>query len=168
MTTLQRCLDFLDQNHVCYAHTKHCPAFTALEVAFAEHLSPHKMAKTVLYTGAQGYGLAVLPADCLIDLEILGTFVNDLSVRLASERELGELFPEAELGAVPPFGNLFHLPVLVDTSVAEQEFIAFNAGTHRDVIHMHYGDFARMVNPAVGKFADLAETVMAEAGSSGR
>ena len=153
MTTLQRCLDFLDNAHICYAHTKHSLAFTALEVAFAEHLSPHKLAKTVVYVGAQGYGLAVLPADYLINLDTLGTFLNDPLIRLATERELGELFPECELGAMPPFGNLFHLPVLVDNSVAEQEFIAFNAGTHRDVIHMHFGDFRRLVDPAIGKFA---------------
>ena len=153
MTTLQRCLEFLDNAHTCYAHTKHSLAFTALEVAFAEHLSPHKLAKTVVYSGAQGHGLAVLPADYLINMETLGLFLNDPSIRLATERELGELFPECELGAMPPFGNLFHLPVLVDTSVAEQEFIAFNAGTHRDVIHMHCGDFKRLVDPAIGQFA---------------
>ena len=153
MTTLQRCLEFLDNAHICYAHTKHSLAFTALEVAFAEHLSPHKLAKTVVYAGCQGYGLAVLPADYLINMDTLRRFLNDRDLRLANERELGELFGECELGAMPPFGNLFHLPVLVDTSVAEQEFIAFNAGTHRDVIHMHCGDFKRLVDPAIGQFA---------------
>ena len=153
MTTLQRCLDFLDKAHISYAHTKHSLAFTALEVAFAEHISPHKLAKTVVYVGSQGYGFAVLPADCLIDMSILGVFLNDPAVRLASERELGELFPESELGAMPPFGNLFHLPVIVDVSIADQEFIAFTAGTHRDVVHMHFGDFKRLVDPAIAKFA---------------
>jgi Ala-tRNA(Pro) deacylase len=159
MTTLHRCLEFLDNAHVCYAHTKHSLAFTALEVAFAEHITPHKLAKTVVYAGAQGYGLAVLPADYLINLDTLGYFLNDPDIRLATERELGELFPECELGAMPPFGNLFHLPVLLDTSVAEQEFIAFNAGTHRDVIHMHFPDFRRLVDPAIGQFAYQPEVV---------
>jgi Ala-tRNA(Pro) deacylase len=153
MTTLQRCLDFLDNAHICYAHTRHSVAFTAMEVAFAEHLSPHKLAKTVVFAAAQGYGLAVLPADYLIYMDTLGAFLNDHTVRLATERELGELFPECELGAMPPLGNLFHLPVLVDNTIAEQEFIAFSAGTHRDVIHMHFGDFRRMVDPAIGQFA---------------
>jgi len=153
MTTLQRCLEFLEKSQICYAHTRHSVAFTAMEVAFAEHIAPHKIAKTVVYTGAQGYGLAILPANYLIDLEDLGGFLNDPTIRLASERELGELFPDCELGAMPPLGNLFHLPVLVDTSVAEQEFIAFNGGTHRDVLHMSYGDFARLVDPAIAKFA---------------
>ena len=153
MTTLDRCLEFLDSNHICYAHTKHSLAFSAMEVAFAEHISPHKLAKTVVYAGTQGYGLAVLPADCLIDMATLGAFVNDPFIRLASERELAELFPHCGLGAMPPFGNLFHLPVIVDTTVAAQEFIAFNAGTHRDVIHIRASDFTRLANPAVAKFA---------------
>jgi Ala-tRNA(Pro) deacylase len=156
MTTLERCLDFLESNNIGYAHTKHSLAFTAMEVAFAEHISPHKLAKTVVYAGTQGYGLAVLPADCLIDLATLGAFVNDSFIRLASERELAELFPQCQLGAMPPFGNLFHLPVIVDSSVAGQEFIAFNAGTHRDVIHMRTADFTRLANPAVAKFAMIA------------
>lgn len=153
MTTLERCLDLLDRNHICYAHTKHSLAFTALEVAFAEHMSPHKLAKTVVYAASQGYGLAVLPADSLIDLATLATFVNDPNVRLASEHELKELFPECELGAMPPFGNLFNLPVIMDTAVDSQEFIAFNAGTHRDVIHMHTAYLERLTNPAVARFA---------------
>lgn len=159
MTTLQRCLEFLDDAHVCYAHTRHSLAFTAKEVAFAEHISPHKLAKTVVYAGVQGYGLAVLPADYLINVDTLCYFLNDPSVRLASEQELGQLFPECELGAMPPLGNLFNLPVLVDTSLAEQEFIAFNAGTHRDVIHLRFQDYDRWVDPAVGKFAYQAELV---------
>lgn len=153
MTTLDRCIEFLDLARICYAHTRHSLAFTAREVAFAEHISPHKLAKTVVYAGEQGYGLAVIPADAIVNLRTLGIFLNDPHVRLATEQEMNELFGECELGAMPPFGNLFNLPVIVDTGVAEQEFIAFNAGTHRDVIHMSYGDFSRLVNPAVGKFA---------------
>jgi len=156
MTTLDRCIDFLDMGRVCYAHTRHSMAYTAVDVAFAEHISPHKLAKTVVYATTQGYGLAVLPADELIDLHVLGMYLNDPAIRLASEREMEQLFPDCEVGAMPPLGNLFNLPVVVDLNVAEQEFIAFNAGTHRDVIHMSYGDYARLVNPAVAKFAITA------------
>ena len=152
MTTLERCLEFLDRGRVNYAHTKHPRTFTAAETAFAEHVSPHKLAKTVVYATALGYGLAVLPADYQIHLETLGAFLNDPGIRLASEAEMVQLFPECEVGAMPPLGNLFHLPVIVDTSIAEQEFVVFNAGTHEDVIHMSYGDFRRLVNPAVGRF----------------
>ena len=156
MTTLDRCLEYLDRAGIWYSHTGHAQAFTALEVAVAEHLSPHKLAKTVVYVGSQGYGLAVLPADSLVRMETLGGFLNDRGIRLATECELGELFPECELGAMPPLGNLFHLPVIVDSSIAEQEFISFNGGTHRDVIHMSYGDFARLADPAVAQFAFIA------------
>jgi len=131
-------------------------AFTALEVAFAEHISPHKLAKTVVYATAQGYGLAVLPADTIVNMRTLGAYLNEPDLRLATEHELKQLFPGCEVGAMPPFGNLFDLPVIVDTSVAEQEFIAFNGGTHRDVFHMSYADFDRLVGPAVGKFATIA------------
>ncbi len=156
MTTLDRCLELLDRAGVWYSHTGHPLAFTAVEVAAAESLSPHKLAKTIVYAGAQGYGMAVLPADCLIDTDSLRGFLKDHSLRLASEREVGQLFPECDLGAMPPFGNMFHMPVLIDSSVAEQEFIAFNAGTHRDVIHINYNDFARIVKPRVAKFAFAA------------
>jgi len=156
MTTLERCLEFLDRTGVWYSHSKHPLGFTAVEVAFAEQLSPHKVAKTVVYASAQGYGMAVLPADCLIDMRTLGNFLNDAAIHLATEQELGQLFPDCELGAMPPFGNLFNLPVIVDTGISEQEFIAFNAGTHRDMVHMSYGDYARLENPAIGKFAFTA------------
>jgi len=156
MTTLDRCIEFLDMSRVCYAHTRHSVAYTALEVAFAEHISPHKLAKTVVYATTQGYGIAVLPGDTVANLRTLGTYLNDPNVRLATEHELKELFPGCEVGAMPPLGNLFDLPVIVDSSVAEQEFIAFNGGTHRDVFHLAYSDFARLVKPAVGKFAIIS------------
>lgn len=156
MITLHRCLELLDRAGIWYSHTSHPLAFTAMEVAAAESLSPHRLAKTVVYAGSQGYGLAVLPADCLVAMELLAGFMKDRSVRLATEREVGQLFPECDLGAMPPFGNLFGMPVIVDSSVANQEFIAFNAGTHRDVIHMSYNDFADLVQPSVAKFSFTA------------
>jgi len=160
MTTLDRCIEFLDMSRICYAHTRHSIAYTALETAFAEHISPHKLAKTVVYATAQGYGLAVLPADTVISMRTLGAYLNDPNVRLATEHEMKQLFPDCEVGATPPLGNLFHLPVIVDSGVAEQEFIAFNGGTHRDVFHMAYTDFDRLVRPAVGNFAIVSPQVV--------
>jgi Ala-tRNA(Pro) deacylase len=92
----------------------------------------------------------------------LGEFVNDPFIRLGTERELQELFPECELGAMPPLGNLFNLPVIVDAGVDSLEFIAFNAGTHRDVIHMHTAIFEKLTKPAVAKFAisAVAQTII--------
>ena len=152
MTTLGRCIDFLNRTRVRFAHTRHPIAYTARDVAAAEDLSPHRVAKTVVYLGDQGFGLAVVPADYLVDLDVLQDLLGEYHLRLATEREIADLFPECELGAMPPLGNLFDLPVFVDSALASQEFIAFNAGTHRDVIHMSFGDFRRLVDPAIATF----------------
>jgi len=153
MTTLERCIDFLNRSRVRYAHTRHPIAYTAREVAAAEALSPRKLAKTVVYLDDHGYGLAVVPADRLVNLDVLQDLLRDSRLRLATEREIADLFPECELGAMPPFGKLFDMPVFVDAELAAQEFIAFNAGTHRDVIHMSFGDFRRLVEPAIASFS---------------
>lgn len=153
MAILRKLQELLDQNGVEYRHTMHPTAYTAREVAMAEHISPHEVAKTVVFLSEEGYGMAVLCGDCVVDLEQLRKQLGASRLRLATETELGELFPECELGAMPPTGNLFGLPVYVDAQLASEETIAFNAGTHRDVIHMRYRDFARLVNPQVLSFA---------------
>jgi Ala-tRNA(Pro) deacylase len=68
---------------------------------------------------------------------------------LATEKEFAALFPDSELGAMPPFGNLYNLPVYVDTSLTEDEEIVFNAGTHVDTIRIKYKDFVKLVQPKV-------------------
>ncbi len=160
MTTLQRCLEFLDRQQIRYAHTGHRVAYTALEVAAAEHLPAAKMAKTVVFFDDHaGYGMAVLPADCLVNLNELREITGSQHVRLATETEIGRLFRDSELGAMPPLGNLFDMPVFVDQSLAENAGMAFNAGTHRDVIHMSFADFRRAVGPKIVTFAHKVATV---------
>ena len=156
MTTLQRVIDLLEKVRVPYTHTSHPVAYTARDVAAAEHLSPHRVAKTVVFFAEQGYGMAVVAADCVVDLEELRKAVQSAHIRLATEAEIGALFPEAELGAMPPLGPMFNLPVVVDGGLADDEFVAFNAGTHRDVIHMSFGDFLRV---SKGEVAHVARTV---------
>jgi Ala-tRNA(Pro) deacylase len=153
MPILTKLREFLDQNQVDYTHTVHSLAYTAREVASAEHVPVREMAKTVIFLSEQGYGMAVLPADSVVDLEQLRLDLGLSRLRLATEAELGELFPTCELGAMPPFGNLFSLPVYVDSRLAGEDTITFNAGTHRDVIHLHFRDFERLVNPAILSFA---------------
>ena len=154
MTTLQRCLEFLDRNRIRYAHTGHPVAYTALEVAAAEHLPAARMAKTVVFfTDREGYGMAVVAADSLVDLEALKYITGAHHIRLATETEIGRLFRESELGAMPPFGTLFDMPVFVDQEVAANPAMAVNAGTHRDVIHMSFPDFRRLVEPRIASFA---------------
>lgn len=161
MNTLQNSLSFLRSQRVRFAHTTHSAAFTAEEVALAEHMPPNRMAKTVLVRDNDGYVLAVIPADCYVDLEHLRMIIGVPDLYLAEERDLAHLFPNAELGAMPPLGNLFHLPVYLDRRVASREFIAFNAGTHRDVIHMRVSDYCELVHPVVGNFSEVMEPASA-------
>jgi Ala-tRNA(Pro) deacylase len=156
MPVLAKLREFLDQNGVEYTHTTHPLAYTAREVASAEHLPAREIAKAVVFLGEQGYGMAVLPGDSVVDLEQLRLDLGLSRLRLATEAELKELFLPCELGAMPPFGNLFGLPVYVDSRLAGEDMITFNAGTHRDVIHMHFQDFDRLVNPSVVPFSRRA------------
>ncbi len=153
MPILAKLREFLDQNGVEYTHTIHPLAYTAREVASAEHVPAREIAKTVIFLSEQGYGMAVLPGDSVVDLEQLRLDLGLSRLRLATEAELKELFPACELGAMPPFGNLFSLPVYVDSRLAGEDMITFNAGTHRDVIHMHFADVDRLVNPSIVPFA---------------
>jgi Ala-tRNA(Pro) deacylase len=147
MPMLEKLLAYLDENHVKYTRHSHPTAYTAREVASVEHIPAHKLAKTVLFLTESGYGMAVLPGDYMLDLQGLRVLLGASRLRLATESELGELFPECELGAMGPFGNLCGLPVYVDSGLASEENIAFNAGTHRDVIHMRFDDFRRLAQP---------------------
>ncbi len=149
MPMLDKLLVFLDENQVKYTRHSHPTAYTAREVASVEHVPAHKIAKTVVFLSENGYGMAVLPGDAMVDLQGLRTSLGVSRLRLATESELGELFPECELGAMGPFGNLCGLPVCVDSSLASEETIAFNAGTHRDVIHMRFDDFRRLAQPTM-------------------
>ena len=153
MKMLKRCFDYLKRNGVVYSHSTHAPAITALEVAAAERMPAHNLAKTVIYFGDNGYGMVVTPADFAVDFSEVRRLLGLTEIRLATESELAGLFQDCELGAMPPFGNLFGMPVLVDENLAAAEFIAFNAGTHRDVIHIASADFHNLVNPLVAAFA---------------
>jgi len=149
----ERLENYLDGNRVHYTHSIHPLAFTAQEVARAELMPPRHMAKVVVFHGDEGFSMAVVSADTIVDMQELRTITGQSHLRLATEVEISRLFPEYELGAMPPFGNLYSMRVYVDTVIARQETIAFNAGTHRDVVHMYYGDFDRLVNPVVAQFA---------------
>lgn len=113
----------------------------------------HRMAKTVIYRGDNGNGMLVLPADAIVDFGEVRRLLGLTAIGLTPEPELAVLFPDCELGAMPPFGNLFNMPVLMDEKLAAAEFMAFAAGTHRDVIHMSVADFHKLVNPLVAAFA---------------
>lgn len=155
MATLQRCLEMLDRHHVAYVHTSHANAYRAREVAEAEHLPAYMLAKTVIVSSEEGYAMTVLPADCKVDLEELAATLNLRHLRLATEEEVRSSFPASEVGAAPPFGHLFGMPVYMDVRLAKESYIFFNAGTHRDAIHMSVADYIRMADPVVTRFARL-------------
>ncbi len=158
MTTLEKLLEYLDENHVEYLHTTHETAYRAREVACAEHMLPCNFAKAVVFRVDRGFGMAVLPADCQLDLKDLSSSLGVSHARLATEEELGRLFPGCELGAMPPVGGLFDLSVYVDSGMAADATIAFNAGTHQDVIHMRFQDYQALVKPV---FLPISEPVAA-------
>ena len=145
--------EFLDANGVRYVTISHSRAYTANEVAASAHVSGKSMAKTVMLKVDGRIAMAVLPAAFRVSFDLLRGAIGAREVVLAGEAEFRELFPECEIGAMPPFGNLYGLPVYVADILGENEEIAFNAGSHTEVIRLAYADFNRLVNPRVLSFA---------------
>ena len=139
--------EFLDQQGVRYITISHSPAYTAQEIAASAHVPGKEMAKTVVAKLDGKPALVVLPAREKVNLEQLRASTGAREVELATEQEFAGLFPGCELGAMPPFGNLYGLDTYVTTSLADDEEIAFNAGTHTELIRMTYRDFERTVHP---------------------
>ncbi len=144
--------EFLDSRGVKYVTIRHSPAYTAAEVAQSAHVLGRDFAKTIMVSTDLGMAMVVLPASRRIVLADLREMLPAAHVRLATEQEFRDLFPDCELGAMPPFGNLYGLPVYVAGALAEEEEIAFNAGTHTEVIKMAYADFAELVKPELLDF----------------
>ena len=149
MPLSERLRSFLDAHHAEYTVTNHPKAFTAREVAMAEHLPAREVAKTVVLFGDGEYHVLVIPANRLVDFQELWPALGLVQARLATEDELRQLFPDSELGAMPPFGGLYGLPVYLDSNLAAAPAICFNAGTHREVIHMTTAEFRRVAAPLV-------------------
>lgn len=150
---LTRVKEYLEKEKVSYEHHVHRTAYTAHEVAAEEHIPGKMMAKTVILKVEGNPAMAVLPASARVDLAALRTFLGVKEVRLATEFEFTGLFADCDVGAMPPFGNLYSLPVYVEESLTRDGEILFNAGTHQDTIRMKYADFARLVKPQVISFA---------------
>jgi Ala-tRNA(Pro) deacylase len=143
---------FLDRERVHYDVLPHPEAFRAAEIARTLHTPQREMAKVVIVKVEKRFIMTVLPASWNVDLHRLKTVFATHQVRLATENEITGLFPDCELGAMPPFGNLYGLPVFVDHSLTEDEEIVFQAGTHSDAIRMRYWDFASLAFPVVEEF----------------
>ncbi len=149
MPLSERIRGFLDSHETPYSVTVHPNAFTARQVALAEHLPPRTIAKTVVVFGDGEYHMLVVPASRLVDLQEARPVLGLTHLRLATEGELAQIFPECEVGAMPPLGPLYGFAVYLDGSLAAEENIAFNAGNHHEVIHMKTVDFRRLVKPLV-------------------
>ena len=149
---IEKLKTFLDDNHIRYVAIRHSRAYTAQEVAASAHIPGKQMAKTVMVKVDGSMSMVVLPACYQIDLELLTESLGAKRVELASEEEFKDLFPTCEIGAMPPFGNLYDMTVFMETSLAEDEEIAFNAGTHTELIKMAFPDYRRLVKPVELQF----------------
>ena len=157
MPILGKLKEFLDANRVAYEVRTHIPAFTAQEIAAAQHVPGREMAKVVILRAGGEFLMAVLPAPYLVDVQALAKAAGKPDLKLAAESDFAALFPQCERGAMPPFGNLYGLPVWVDGSLARDKEIWFNAGTHDQTVHMAYADFVRVVQPKVATFGRRSE-----------
>lgn len=149
----ERLREFLESNHVRYSSITHLPAYTAQEIAALTHIPGRELAKTVMVKVDGRLAMAVLPATSRMDLEMLREALDVAKVELAKEYEFETLFPDCEAGAMPPFGNLYGMEEFVDESLAEDEQIAFNAGSHMEVVRMDFRDFEELVHPRLVRFA---------------
>jgi len=149
----KRLKDFLDGQGVKYVCVSHSPAFTAQEIAASAHIPGKELAKTVMVKLDGTISMAVLPADYAVDFDLLKEAASAKEAELATEAEFLDLFPQCEAGAMPPFGNLYEMDVYADESLAEDESIAFNAGSHKELVKLAYADFARLVEPIMASFA---------------
>ncbi len=143
--------NYLTEHHVPFERQQHPVAYTAQEVASSEHVPGELVAKVVMVMADDRLVMAVLPAPYRLDLAKTKTLLGAEDVRLAREDEFAPVFPDCEVGAMPPFGNLYGLPVWVDTALAEDETIICQAGTHTDTVSLTYEDFERLVQPTVAE-----------------
>jgi Ala-tRNA(Pro) deacylase len=144
---------YLDSNDVEYITISHSKAYTAQKVAASARIPGKELAKTVIVKLDGQMAMAVLPASYQVDFEQLKTASGAKKVKISSEDEFKDRFPDCELGAMPPFGNLYDMEVFVAKSLAEDEEIAFNACSHTELIKMKYKDFDKLAKPKILKFS---------------
>lgn len=144
--------EFLDNNSIEYTTLLHSPAFTAQHTAERAHVPGRNLAKTVMVKVDGKMAMAILPAPKKIDFGQFRYAAGTVDVELAGEREFEALFPDCEIGAMPPFGNLYGMSVFVTDTLCQDAEIAFNAGTHKELIKLRYQDFEKLVKPTVDHF----------------
>jgi Ala-tRNA(Pro) deacylase len=145
--------EFLDTNRIKYVTVTHSTAYTAQEIAASAHIRGRELAKTVMVKLDGKMAMAVLPASQKVDFDLLKRMARAARAELATEQEFKDAFPGCELGAMPPFGNLYGMEVYVADGLVEDDEIAFNAGSHTELIRLKYLDFERLVKPKVVELA---------------
>ena len=145
--------DFLDKEGIEYISITHSKAFTAQKVAASAHIPGKELAKTVIVKIDGKMAMAVLPASYRVDFDLLKGALGAKTVELAQEKEFKDIFPNCDVGAMPPFGNLWDMDVFVAESLAENEEISFNAGSHTELVRMKFGDFRNLTNPVIIKYS---------------
>jgi Ala-tRNA(Pro) deacylase len=157
----QRVREYLDSKHVPHEWLHHAQAFAAQQVAHSMHVSGKHLAKTVVFSADGRLVMGVIPASRRLNLQELRALLEVKHLEMLSEDDLAKAFPDCELGAIPPLGNLYGMEVWVDRTLRESEDIVFCTGTHADCVRMKYSDFAGLVTPRVGCFSDLWGAVAA-------
>ncbi|WP_245915709.1 aminoacyl-tRNA deacylase [Mangrovibacterium marinum] len=150
---LKKLTEFLDRNNIEYIVIRHSLAYNAQRIAATTHIPGKEIAKTVIVNIDGRMAMAVVPASYMVNLSLLRDTSGARKVSLASEMEFKDRFPNCEVGAMPPFGNLYDMEVYVAESLIDDEEIYFNAGTHTELIRMFYADFERLVEPVVLRFS---------------
>ncbi len=146
--------ELLEKENIKYISKFHSTAYTAQEIAASAHISGKELAKTVILKLDGKMAMVVLPASRQVNFTLLKEASGALRAELATEEEFKALFPDCDIGAMPPFGNLYGMEVFADESLTKDREIAFNAGSHYELIKLAYKDFARLVNPKIVKIAE--------------
>lgn len=154
MPVAKKTKEFLDKNAVKYLIISHSRAYTAQEIAASTHIPGKELAKSIIVKIDGELAMVVLPASYKINFEMLGSALGKKDVKLATEDDFKSVFPDCEIGAMPPFGNLYDVPVYMAKSLEDDVEIAFNAGTHTEVIRLAMDDYKRLVNPKIIKTSE--------------
>jgi Ala-tRNA(Pro) deacylase len=153
MAILKKLKDYLEKNQIQYEVGIHSVVYTAQEISAALHVPGKEMAKVVMVKADGKMMMLVLPASYRVDPKKLKNVLKCKKLGISKEKDFQDLFPDCEVGAMPPFGNLYNLEVWVDRILTEDEFIVFQAGSHVETLRIKYSDYARLVNPKVGDFS---------------
>ena len=160
MAVSRKLTTFLRKSRVTYKTLKHKQAFTAQEIAGVQHVPGKQVVKSVLLKSDKGFCLAVLPAINLVDFAKLKTILRAKKVSLATEGEIAKIFPDFEVGAMPPFTALgsdgASVSLLADAILKEDKEIVFNAGTHTETVKIKFKAFEKLAKP---KFASFGKHV---------